>query len=233
MSSKPFKYRENIEWTNTWIEACLEPNKPRILLIGDSVTRELRSEMSKLHPEYAFDYIGTSSSFEDPCFYNILEAFFKNNYYQYKQIFCNIGAKHSWYINTAKRQDHSQRYEKNFSKFIKYVKKYTSRVIILLTPPNRLLEDIQKWDDEKNEEIQKRNEIQSKVAKREKIITIDLYDMVIKNQYAYRDHCHFLERQTSQELVKNVFSVIGKLPIETIVSYKLFNFIPLLSIEEK
>lgn len=233
MSFKPYRDREDIEWTNTWVEACLEPNKPRMLLIGDSVTRELRSEMSTLYPKYAFDYIGTSSSFDDPCFYNVFEAFFKNNFYKYNQIFCNIGAKHCWYINTVNRQEDSQRYEKNFSKFIKYIKKRGLHVVILLTPPNRLAEDVQKWDDEKNKEIKNRNKIQSKVAEREKIITIDLYDMVMKKQYAYRDNYHFLERQTSQELVKNIFKAVGKLPMEINITCKLFGFIPLFSIKKK
>ena len=72
--------REPIEWTNTWIENSRDSNAEHFLFVGSSVTRELRREFTKL-VDNPCDFIGTSSSFEDPVFYNIFNSFFTKNRY--------------------------------------------------------------------------------------------------------------------------------------------------------
>ena len=254
MVFNPFKNREEVEWTNTWIEACDHPDKKRALFIGDSVTREIRSEMSKLYTDFAFDYIGTSSSFDDPCFYNIFDAFFSNNLYKYKLVFINIGAKHCWYIHTAKNRKAASDYKKSFKNFIKYMKDHVAgaKIFILDTPPNRLKDNCSIWDETTNDEIFKRNKIQHSIAKDFGISVICLWDFVISKQYVYRDHCHFLNREASGEISRYIASFCSEMKLSECkskanqinecntlksennkLSYKLFGFIPLLSIEEK
>lgn len=253
MVFQPFKNRENIEWTNTWIESCNNPDTRRFLFIGDSVAREMRSELSKMLPQYAYDYIGTSSSFEDPCFYNIFDAFFKNNLYTYQTIFCNIGAKHFWYMHTARKKQDAQRYTKEFSMFLNYLQQYCKKIVILSVTPNKYSSDFTKWDEDVNEEILKRNEIQADIAAKESIPVVDLYSLVMEKQYAYRDHCHFKDRSATQEIVafslKNHPDFTDLLPAlpyvgqniqaplseknNSVRKYKIFSFLPLFSIEEE
>ena len=233
MGFKVFQDRENVEWTNTWIEACTNPTKPRILIIGDSVSRELRSEMSKMFSEYAFDFIGSSSSFEDPCFYNVLDAFFKNNVYNYQLILCNIVAKHGWYIQTNNNPKHVARYTKGFTGFVKYLQKRCKNVVLLTSTPNKLKEDPSLSDEVKNAEIQKRNAIQTKIFAKRGLLIVDLYSFVMQNQYAYSDHCHFLERSASQEIARYIMGKIQKIKRNAVTKWQLFGFISLLSIEEE
>lgn len=255
MSFEPFRDRENVEWTNTWIESCTEPDKPRILIVGDSVTREIRSEMSKMFPQYAFDFIGSSSSFEDPCFYNILEAFFSNNLYHYQTILCNIGAKHCWYLNTDGNAEHAERYIDAFGRFVKYLQQKCSNILLLTTMPNKIKTDPTTWDEVKNIEIQKRNAIQTQVFAQQKLPIADLYSLVMQKQYEYKDHCHFLQRSASQELATYIMQVLQKnnytaskpavskaaeniyerknTKEKSVTKCKLFGFIPLWSVEDK
>lgn len=52
--------RENIEWSNTWI-ANADKEGPRCLLIGDSVTREIRAELDRfLFHKFSIDLFAAS-----------------------------------------------------------------------------------------------------------------------------------------------------------------------------
>lgn len=44
-------HRENIEWCDIWIESGHEDTKPRVLLIGDSITRSYYQSAKKLISE--------------------------------------------------------------------------------------------------------------------------------------------------------------------------------------
>lgn len=60
--------REEIEWTNTWIDKA-NTNNSRILFIGDSVTRQLRSELSRfLFEELPVDLYASSYALNDTIF---------------------------------------------------------------------------------------------------------------------------------------------------------------------
>lgn len=87
------KDRENVEWSNTWIDNAKNFGCPRILLVGDSVSREFRSSLGKLLPKYAVDFVGSSASIEDDLLYDVCDIFFKNKEYNYSLIL-EIGRAH-------------------------------------------------------------------------------------------------------------------------------------------
>lgn len=67
--------RENVEWSNTWIDNARNFDCSRILLIGGSGAREFRSSLSKQLHGYAVDFIGTSSSLNEYCVLYHTECF--------------------------------------------------------------------------------------------------------------------------------------------------------------
>ena len=56
-------YREQIEWCNFWYDNAVNSDAKRILIIGDSTARMVRSTLSKLLGR-PVDLFATSSSIE-------------------------------------------------------------------------------------------------------------------------------------------------------------------------
>ncbi|MBQ8464662.1 MAG: hypothetical protein IJ545_01475 [Alphaproteobacteria bacterium] len=106
-------------------------------MIGDGVSREIRRELSYRLEEYACDFIGTSSLWEDPCFYHIFKAFFKNTLYPYDMILINIGGKHGYYLNVAENKDDANKYKRLFENFVEYLSAYSDKIIVLTVTPNK------------------------------------------------------------------------------------------------
>ena len=83
--------RESIEWANIWYsEANLPTSKDRILLIGDSTARMIRSTFQRMIGK-PVDMLGTSCSLHDILFLKQLDALFASKYYHYSHIFIQMG----------------------------------------------------------------------------------------------------------------------------------------------
>lgn len=67
--------REDIEWPNFWIDRANDNSSKRILLIGDSTSRMIRSTFSKISGS-PVDLLATSSALHDELFINQINAFF-------------------------------------------------------------------------------------------------------------------------------------------------------------
>ena len=186
-----FENRENIEWSNTWIENSTQKDKKRLLIIADSVAREFRGQISQSLDQYAIDFIGLSSSFEDSFMYNIIDAFFKNNIYKYEAILLNIGNQHGFYLKTVENKNDEARYKNAWISFVNYIKKYNQKIILLTATPNVLNDDIKTYNSQINLEIMHRNKIQIDTIKSIGAQYIDLYNFVQKNNFPYRDRQHF------------------------------------------
>lgn len=57
-------YRESVEWGNYWWDNANEIRNDRILLIGDSTSREYRSTLAEYMGK-PVDFIGSSSTVTD------------------------------------------------------------------------------------------------------------------------------------------------------------------------
>lgn len=158
------KDRENVEWSNTWIDNAKNFGCPRILLVGDSVSREFRSSLGKLLPKYAVDFVGSSASIEDDLLYDVCDIFFKNKEYNYSLILVNIEGKHGMYLHTADNAEDAERYEQAYQKFLGYLYSHTPNIVILTTTPNVRVDNLKKFDDNVNKEICSRNKIQTQVS---------------------------------------------------------------------
>ena len=102
--------REEIEWTNTWIDYAFNPGHRRVLLLGDSVARQYRGRLRKQLEGTAIDFIGTSFSLEDEMLYRLLDCFFANREYAYDMLLLNLGGKHGYYLKTVQDEEDAARY---------------------------------------------------------------------------------------------------------------------------
>src|SRR5450432_1653745 len=94
LANYPPAARESIEWCDTWISHANETNLPRVLLIGDSITRAYYPEVEKKLAGKA--YVGrlSSSAFiSDPILQRQMELVLSE--YKFDVIHFNNGM-HGW-----------------------------------------------------------------------------------------------------------------------------------------
>lgn len=196
----PLQDREFIEWSNTWVEDARDFKKKRILIIGDSVARAFRGSLNDKLPQYSIDFIGFSFSLEDSSLYNICQAYFADRHYCYDMILLNVGAQHGFYIAADKKTTDADKFKVAYDNFLNYVKDYCQNIAVLTATPNVLDSDVSKYDEVKNKEIVKRNQLSEEIAKKYGYPVVDLYDFVIKQKYSYADRQHFSEKKTQEEI---------------------------------
>ena len=184
------KDRENVEWSNTWIDNAKNFGCPRILLVGDSVSREFRSSLGKLLPKYAVDFVGSSASIEDDLLYDVCDIFFKNKEYNYSLILVNIGGKHGMYLHTADNAEDAERYEQAYQKFLGYLYSHTPNIVILTTT-------------------------QTQVSETLAFQTINLYFHVVQQKFKYRDTQHFSGKKYQLALADYIISSLSALRLIT------------------
>lgn len=111
----PASAKESIEWCDIWISHANETNLPRVLLIGDSITRAYYPQVEKHLTGRA--YVGrlTSSAFiSDPAL--LMQIKMVLSQYRFDVIHFNNGM-HGW--------QHSEReYEEAFPEYLKTIREY-------------------------------------------------------------------------------------------------------------
>lgn len=202
------KDRENIEWSNTWIDNARDFGCPRILLVGASGAREFRSSLGKLLPKYAVDFVGSSASIEDDLLYDVCDIFFKNKEYNYSLILVNIGGKHGMYLHTADNAEDAKRYEQAYRRFLDYLHSHATNIAVLTTTPNVRADNLKKFDEDINKEIRSRNKIQTQVSKSLSFQAIDLYSPVIQQKFKYRDTQHFAGKKYQLALADYIIGLL-------------------------
>ena len=80
--------REDTEWVNYWYDKAKEDDPDRLLMIGDSTARMIRSTFSSVYG-HPVDLFGTSAGFQNPMFWKQLESFW--DVYTYKAAYVQIG----------------------------------------------------------------------------------------------------------------------------------------------
>lgn len=87
------KIREKIEWANYWMDKDhdkLDTKNKRILLVGDSTSREIRSTLTRV-AKMPVDFIGSSSHVLDELLLRQIEFFFEFNDFHYEMIHIQFG----------------------------------------------------------------------------------------------------------------------------------------------
>jgi len=178
--------RESIEWCDIWISHANETNLPRVLLIGDSITRAYYPEVEK-HLE-GKAYVGrlSSSAFaSDPAL--IAQIKMVLGEYKFEVIHFNNGM-HGW-------QHSEQEYEQAFATFLKTIQLYAPKAKLIwasTTPlkvsPNLPADNQTQATDER---IAARNAIAAKIVEAKGIPVDDLNAPMRGHPELHSDNVHF------------------------------------------
>jgi hypothetical protein len=164
--------RENIEWSDFWWGNEGDKTKPRVLFVGNSITRGYYAAVStKLAEKANCDRYATSRSLEDPALFK--ETKMAMGKYNHAVIHFNNGL-HGWHLN-------NEQYEKGLKKYVRFLKRHKTRnckLVYSLTTPVPSSEEGVKLDPVRNEVVLQRNQIAMKIMQENGVQVIDLYGLM-------------------------------------------------------
>lgn len=193
--------RESIEWCDIWISHANETNLPRVLLIGDSITRAYYPEVEKRLAGQA--YVGrlcSSAFISDPALVEQIKMVLRQ--YKFDVIQFNNGM-HGW--------RHSEKeYEDAFPKYLKTIREYApdAKLIWATTTPLKVSPNLPPGNqtEPSDERIAQRNAIALKFVEAKGIPVDDLNAPMRGHPEFHSDNVHFnaqgIEIQAAQVAVK-------------------------------
>lgn len=181
----PPSARESIEWCDVWISHANETNLPRVLLIGDSITRAYYPQVEKRLAGKA--YVGrlSSSAFlSDPVL--LMQIKMVLSQYKFDVIHINNGM-HGW-------QHSEQEYEDALPEYLKTIREYAPNAKLIwanttplkVSPPSSENNTIAT-----DERIEARNEIAAKLMQSQDIPVEDLNTPMRGHPEYHEDNVHF------------------------------------------
>lgn len=180
--------RERIEWANSWwAEANME--SPRILLIGDSTTRQFRGSMEMLMKNaFAIDLFAASFSVYDHKLHDNMECFFGEDEYRYDVIVLHYGVHHGLFKLCRESLENYNLYMEQYRRLVQYLYRKCNKIVIVTGTSEVMDQDLNQIDTEWEKEVIKRNSIAISVAQLCKCKVFDLYTLMKENQGIYK-HC--------------------------------------------
>jgi hypothetical protein len=204
-SGKLTPAHEAIEWCDIWISHANETNLPRVLLIGDSITRDYYHEVENRLAGKAFvARLATSRFVSDPVLLKEIELVLDDAKFDVIQF--NNGM-HGWQHSEAE-------YREAFPKVFKTIRAHApkARLIWATTTPlrdgNGVTGDTRA--DYSDDRIAARNALAAEVVTVQKIPTVDLNAAVRGRPELHSDNVHF-NAQGSQILAAEVSAAVAKL----------------------
>ncbi len=182
--------RETTEWLNYWIEDA-NKCKQRIILIGDSVTRDIRKRLSFYAGGYCVDLLAMSYSILDDMVMEEICHFFEKMPYKYDCIIYHIGAHHGYNIECVQSEEAAGQYKDRTKKILCLLKKYSTNVKVMSLTFEGCTDEESGLDH--NAEIKKRNEILKIVSEELDLIFFDLNRKMNYKTIQYIDRCHFAD----------------------------------------
>ena len=201
---EPRVVRENIEWLDVWVPGADAHDLPRVLLVGDSITRGYGPEVErKLQGKAHVARLATSKSVGDPAL--PAEVSLLLGQYHFDVIHFNNGM-HGWGYT-------EDDYARHFSELVETLKKGAkgARLIWATTTPVREPSKPEQLAP-RTERVRARNKIAAEVAARENIPVDDLFALVEDHpEYYSRDGVHFNPQGVSAEAAQVAQKVLDAL----------------------
>jgi len=178
--------REYIEWCDIWISHANETNLPRVLLIGDSITRDYYPEVEKhLNGRAYVARYCTSRFLTDPVLEKEIAMVLGGT--KFDVIHFNNGM-HGW-------QHSEQEYQKAFPKFLNTIRKYApeARLVWASTTPLKESKTLPPGNqtESSDERIAARNAIALEAIKGKGIRVNDLNAIMRGHPEYHSDNVHF------------------------------------------
>ncbi len=178
--------RESIEWCDIWISHANETNFPRVLLIGDSITRDYYPEVEKRLSDRAFVARLTTSRFVgDPVLLKEIELVLDQE--KFDAVHFNNGM-HGW-------QHSEEEYRKALPKVIKTIRAHAPKAKLIWASTTTLRDGKGVTSDTKaaysDERIAARNTIAAELMAAQHIPIDDLNAAVWGHPEYHSDNVHF------------------------------------------
>lgn len=196
--------RASTEWLNFWFDRGFECRDDRILLMGDSVTREYHSALFQLINR-PVDFFATTASISSDRFYETLELFFSYEEYRQKKAHIQVGLHGINGFCCAVHNNSIAEFEKDYEKLVTTVLKYIPDVTVASLTPVVKADDFSKFDDKINNEVLKRNEVIQKIGQKYNLPVNDLYALM-RNEI-HRDFVHY-PKEGSEKIARRVAEVM-------------------------
>ena len=195
--------RERIEWADIWVTDANKNDLPRVLLIGDSITKGYFSEVEKHLAGKAYcARLTTSKCVSDPSFADEVQLLLKH--YKFAVIHFNNGL-HGWGYS-------EEQYRDGLMKTMDAVRKQAgdAKLIWATTTPVRERSDLKKFG-ERTERVKVRNQMAAEIMKSREIPTNDLFGLVEKHpDWQSSDGVHF-NAKGKEAQAKQVAETVAKL----------------------
>ncbi|MDA7882468.1 SGNH/GDSL hydrolase family protein [Akkermansiaceae bacterium] len=173
-------HREGTEWCDIWIPKATDQNLPRVLLVGDSITKGYYNTVEKsLAGKANCARFATSACVSDPAFFAQLETMF--NHYEYEVVHFNNGLHGFGYTE----QEYQEAYERALG--VIWANAPEVKLILALSTP--LLETSKQ--NNLNPRINERNRIVRELAKKYGAEVNDLHAISIGRPEYYSDPYHY------------------------------------------
>jgi lysophospholipase L1-like esterase len=185
-SKVPPPSREAIEWCDIWISHANETNFPRVLLIGDSITRDYYPEVEKRLAGKAFvARFATSRFIADPMLLKELALVLDGT--EFEVIHFNNGM-HGWQHSEAAYRD-------AFPKFLETIRAHAPRAKLIWATTTPLRDGKGVASDTRaeysDERVAARNVIAAEIVTAQKISIDDLNAAVRGHPEYHSDNVHF------------------------------------------
>ncbi len=197
--------RERIEWIDIWVTDADKDDLPRVLLVGDSITRGYFGAVEKHLAGKAYcARLTTSKCVSDPTFNDDLKLLLKQ--YKFSVIHFNNGL-HGWGYT-------EDQYRDGLLKTVVAVKEHAgdAKFIWATTTPVREKANLETFA-ERTDRVKVRNKLASEIMTEQQVPTDDLFELVKDHaEWTSGDGVHF-NGQGNEALAKQVAtSVLENLP---------------------
>jgi lysophospholipase L1-like esterase len=190
--SKENPLREKIEWTDIWVVDANQDDLPRVLLVGDSITKGYFDAVSEALAGKAHCARFASSLFMgNPDYLDELKVILRS--YRFSVIHINNGL-HGWDYT-------EEQYRQSLPKLMETLKKYGKGAVVVwaTTTPRRSHENPALLASD-TDRVKERNRIAVEYMTQHGIAVDDLYSLVAEHPEYYRDdHTHFNDQGQAVE----------------------------------
>jgi lysophospholipase L1-like esterase len=197
--------RERIEWIDIWVTDADKDELPRVLFVGDSITRGYFGGAEKhLVGKASCARLTTSKCVSDPTFNDDLQLLLKQ--YRFSVIHFNNGL-HGWGYT-------EEQYRDGLAKTVLAIKQHAgdAKLIWTTTTPMRRKDDLQAFADDTSR-VKARNILAAEIMKDSAAATDDLFQLVESHaEWQSTDGVHF-NAMGNEAMAKQVAeSVLRHLP---------------------
>lgn len=200
--------REDIEWLDVWIPNSNDEGLPRVLLIGNSITRGYNKEVENLLKGKAYvARLSTSKSIGDPALLDEIKLVM--SYFPFDVVHFNNGL-HGWgYTEEA--------YKKAFPEFFETIRRnapHAKYIWATTTPMFDKASNMEKIDP-KTERVVERNKIAASYFAGKPVVTNDLYTLAVNHPeyYAGGDGTHLVKAGVTalaEQVATTILQVLDK-----------------------